>query len=83
MVESVANTAGNVDLIAVVDEDDPEKKAYEEIGRNHKFVQLETSQQSMPFIKYFNSVFQQHSSYDYYSCTNDDFVYIRPSGTND
>lgn len=78
MVGSVAQTASEVDLIAVVDEDDPQLPQYCRIAGAHPFVTLETNRQPLPFMRHYNRVFRERSAYAYYSCTNDDFVYQTP-----
>lgn len=75
MVESVARTASQIDLILVIDEDDPERKGYEALAQRHPFVQVELNRLRVPFMLHYNLVFQRHPNYEYYSATNDDFVY--------
>ena len=78
MVESVVRTSSEVDIIAVVDADDPEMVAYREVAKKYRLVRFETSALRVHFMKHYNIIFQRHPNYRFYSCTNDDFVYRTP-----
>jgi hypothetical protein len=78
MVESVARTATEADIIAVIDADDPERQGYLEMEKKHAFLKFAVNTHRVHFMKHYNLQFTQHPNYAFYSATNDDFVYHTP-----
>lgn len=74
MLRSFLLTAKDADIIFVLDTDDPQLTDYNFLHKYPCFKFLTFRQNT---TQYYNEIIQQpqYNAYEYYSCTNDDFVY--------
>lgn len=71
MLESFFDTSTQSELVVCLDEDDPELSEYD--FKDYPVTLIIQPRHNITYL--YNNIFQLYPKYEYYSCTNDDFVY--------